>query len=155
MTLYLDIRFTIQLMRIGELAERAGVNVQTIRFYERRRILREPPRNSSGYRSYGNGDLESIRFIRQSQELGFTLKEIEQLMRMHAAATEASSAAIRRSREWRDIARLTRTRLQHIEQKLLLLKTMRAQLLSMLQRLETANSNRCPASPAPAKKRRM
>ena len=141
-------------MRIGQLAERAGVNVQTIRFYERRRILREPPRKPSGYRSYGESDLESIRFIRQSQELGFTLKEIQQLMRLHPAATAASSGAVRRSREWRDIARLTHTRLEHIEQKLRLLKTMRGQLLSMLHRLESVNSPGCPASPAPGRKRR-
>ena len=141
-------------MRIGQLAERAGVNIQTIRYYERRRILREPPRNSSGYRSYGNGDLESIRFIRQSQELGFTLKEIQQLMRLHPAATKASSSAVRRSHEWRDIAGIARARLEHIEQRLSLLQTMRAQLLSMLHRLEAANSGGCPASPEPARKRR-
>jgi DNA-binding transcriptional MerR regulator len=141
-------------MRIGQLADQAGVNVQTIRFYERRRILREPPRNASGYRSYGNGDLESIRFIKQSQELGFTLKEIQQLMKLHQAAAAVLPGAVRRPREWREIARITQARLEHIEQKLRLLRTMRMQLLSMLRRLETVSSHGCPASPKPARKSR-
>src|SRR6266849_10564539 len=62
LTLYLHIRLTIGIMQIGQLAAKAGVNVQTVRFYERERILREPPRNSSGYRLYGKSDLEDIRF---------------------------------------------------------------------------------------------
>ena len=139
-------------MQIGQLAAKAGVNVQTIRFYERERILPEPPRNSSGYRSYGQSDLEDIRFIKQSQELGFTLKEIQQLLKLHRSVTAVAGSVVKKSREWRDIAQITRARLDHLEQKLRLLRAMRMQLRSMLRRLETANSDACPASPGSSRK---
>lgn len=68
-------------MQIGELAEQAGVNVQTVRFYERRRLLPEPPRTHSGYREYGEQELKQLRFIRQAKALGFTLEEIRDIIR--------------------------------------------------------------------------
>ena len=68
-------------MQIGELAEQAGVNVQTVRFYERRRLLPEPPRTHSGYREYGEQELKQLRFIRQAKALGFTLEEIRDVIR--------------------------------------------------------------------------
>jgi MerR family copper efflux transcriptional regulator len=70
-------------MRIGELSQRAGLNIQTIRFYERKRVLREPQRTPSGYRSYEPADLERLIFIKQSQKLGFTLREIRQMVELH------------------------------------------------------------------------
>jgi MerR family copper efflux transcriptional regulator len=70
-------------MRIGELAARATVNVQTLRFYEREGLLRPPERTASGYRSYSESDLERVRFIRLCQGLGFTLREIQQLLILH------------------------------------------------------------------------
>src|SRR5271165_6959995 len=60
-------------MRIGELAERAEVNIQTLRFYEREGLIPPPERTASGYRSYALSDLERVRFIRICQGLGFTL----------------------------------------------------------------------------------
>jgi len=71
-------------MKIGELARRAGVNVQTVRYYERRGLLPEPPRRGSGYRDYGEDALERLRFIRRAQELGFQLTEIEDLLTLRA-----------------------------------------------------------------------
>ena len=68
-------------MQIGELAEQAGVNVQTVRFYERRRLLPVPPRTHSGYREYGEQELKQLRFIRQAKSLGFTLDEIRDILR--------------------------------------------------------------------------
>ena len=67
-------------MRIGELARSAGVNVQTVRYYERRGLLPEPRRRESGYREYTRDDLDRLRFIRRGQELGFTLSEIAELL---------------------------------------------------------------------------
>src|SRR5450755_1335189 len=61
-------------MRIGELSRKVGVNLQTIRFYERKGLLREPQRTSDGYRDCTTADLEQVRFIRECQQLGFTLK---------------------------------------------------------------------------------
>lgn len=68
-------------MQIGELAEQAGVNVQTVRFYERRKLLPEPSRTGSGYRQYGEQELKQLQFIRQAKSLGFTLDEIREIIR--------------------------------------------------------------------------
>lgn len=63
-------------MRIGELSKRAGVSVETIRFYERDGLLRAPPRSGAGYRLYGEDDERRLRFIRRAKDLGFSLAEI-------------------------------------------------------------------------------
>ncbi len=72
-------------MRIGEVAAQAGVNVQTIRFYERRGLLKRPRRLSSGYRDYPAEVVLVVRFIKRTQEHGFTLQEISLLLRQLAA----------------------------------------------------------------------
>jgi len=81
-------------MRIGELAKHAAVNIQTVRYYERRGLLPEPERRPSGYREYTAESLQRLRFIRRSQELGFTLSEIEDLLALRSAS-HASAEAIR------------------------------------------------------------
>lgn len=65
---------------IGELAGAVGVNVQTVRYYERRGLLPKPKRRASGYREYLSSDVARLEFIRRAQALGFTLSEIEQLL---------------------------------------------------------------------------
>ena len=64
----------------GELAKRAGVNVETLRFYERKGLLPAPTRRASGYREYPPGDVRRIRFIKHAQNCGFTLAEIRDLL---------------------------------------------------------------------------
>ena len=73
-------------MRIGEVAAQAGVNTQTLRYYERRRLLPEPDRSASGYREYDNGVAQLVRFIKRAQELGFTLREIAELIELRERA---------------------------------------------------------------------
>ncbi len=75
----------------GELAKRAGVNVETLRFYERKGLLPAPPRRVSGYRRYPADSVRRIRFIKRAQELGFTLAEISELLclRVRAGTTPA------------------------------------------------------------------
>jgi DNA-binding transcriptional MerR regulator len=133
-------------MRIGELASQAGVNVQSVRFYERRRILREPVRTASGYRVYGKSDLEDICFVKQCQELGFTLKEIQPLLQLHRAAARMTASGVRRPAEFRDIAQLARVKLQQIEEKMSALRRMRIRLLAMVDKIDTASSVGCPGS---------
>lgn len=70
-------------MKIGELAQQAGVSTQTIRFYERESLLKAPMRTSAGYRSYSESVVSVVRFIKQSQEIGYTLAEIRQLLSFH------------------------------------------------------------------------
>src|SRR4029450_9536166 len=69
-----------QRLRTGELAERAGVNVQTLRYYERRGLLAAPARRPSGAREYGEDAVRLLRTIKAVQRLGFTLAEIEELL---------------------------------------------------------------------------
>ncbi len=64
----------------GKVARAAGVHVETLRYYERRRLLPQPPRTPSGYRAYPEEAVRIVRFIKRAQELGFTLKEIRELL---------------------------------------------------------------------------
>lgn len=67
-------------MTIGQVAKQAGVGVETIRFYEREGLVEEPARRPSGYRQYESEVVHRIRFIRHAKELGFTLREIKELL---------------------------------------------------------------------------
>lgn len=72
-------------MQIGELAKQAGVCIQTIRFYERRKLLPEPARTESGYRQYRPDELKGLQFVRQTKALGFSLDEIRDIIRSGGA----------------------------------------------------------------------
>lgn len=67
---------------IGTLAEAAGVNLETIRFYQRRGLLPEPTRPQGGIRRYGDPDLARVRFIKSAQRLGFSLDEVAELLKL-------------------------------------------------------------------------
>lgn len=78
----------------GEVAEQAGVNVQTVRYYERRGLLPEPPRTSGGFRQYRPEHVDRIRFVKRAQELGFTLDEANELLDLRATP-DADRADVR------------------------------------------------------------
>ena len=78
-------RTSLETLSIGELSRSTGVNIETIRYYERIKILPTPPRTSSGRRVYGPPEIRSLTFIRRSRELGFTLDEIRALLAISAA----------------------------------------------------------------------
>ena len=67
-------------LTIGKIAHLAGVGVETVRFYERQGLIPQPPRRESGYRQYPDETVSRIRFIRRAKELGFSLKEIKELL---------------------------------------------------------------------------
>lgn len=79
-------------MQIGELAKEAGVNTQTIRFYERRGLLKAPARTQKGYRSYSDSSVKIVQFIKQSKELGYTLSEIKELLTLHDEKGDTAKA---------------------------------------------------------------
>jgi DNA-binding transcriptional MerR regulator len=133
-------------MHIGELASKAAVNTQTIRFYEREGLLPVPVRNQSGYRCYSDADLERVTFIRRNQEIGFTLTEILQLLELHRVIAAMPLPIRRKPRELHGIIAIGRERLDAIDQKLRTLHTMRRRLTSLLQQLESATVATCPAS---------
>src|SRR5690554_4508377 len=110
-----------QRMRIGELAKLAGVNIQTIRYYERRGLLTAPVRLESGYREYTPACLERMRFIRRAQDLGFTLSEIETLLTLRQ--DENTTAAQVKDRALAKIAA--------VEKKIADLETIRRALVHM------------------------
>ena len=70
----------MQAISIGQLARAAGVGVETVRFYERKGLLDAPARKDSGYRQYDDESVARLKFIRQAQQVGFTLKEIGELL---------------------------------------------------------------------------
>ena len=69
-------------LRIGEVASAAGVNIQTLRYYERRRLLRAPKRALNGYRRYDAESVRMVSFIKRAQALGFSLREVHALLRL-------------------------------------------------------------------------
>ena len=110
-------------MRIGEVAEQAGVNVETLRYYERRGLLPEPVRTPGGHREYGDDVVRFVRAVKEAQTLGFTLAEIEDYM---ALARREPSAAGETSREQLE------GKLAELDERLGLLRTMRAGVLRAL-----------------------
>jgi Hg(II)-responsive transcriptional regulator len=81
-------------LTIGEVAERAKVHIETLRYYERRGLVASPPRSVANYRLYPEDVVRRVRFIKRAQELGFFLKEIKELLSLRAAP-EAGCAAVR------------------------------------------------------------
>lgn len=81
-------------LTIGHLAREAGVNLETVRYYERQGLLAKPPRSASGYRLFPSDAARRLRFIRRAQQLGFSLKEIRELLSLRVSR-RTTSAAIR------------------------------------------------------------
>ena len=80
-------------MRTSELASRVGVNTETLRYYERRGLLAEPPRTSGGYRDYPPTAIGLLRFIKRAQELGFVLDVVDELLELDAGGPDGCEAA--------------------------------------------------------------
>lgn len=72
-------------LKVGEVAKQAGVHLQTVRYYERRGLLLRPPRTESNYRAYPEDAVLRVRFIKRAQDLGFTLREIKELLSLRAS----------------------------------------------------------------------
>lgn len=122
-------------MRTGQVAQRAGVNLQTVRYYERRGLLREPPRRESGYREYGQDSVQAVRFIKRAQQLGFSLAEVEQLLHLAVGGPEACEAA----------QVVAKHRIDELDQRIADLQAMRAALDRLLQTCTRSRAEReCP-----------
>jgi MerR family mercuric resistance operon transcriptional regulator len=78
---------TMKALSIGQVAHQAGVGVETVRFYERQGLLEKPPRKESGYRQYPPEAILRLRFIKKAKEVGFSLKEIKELLSLRLDAT--------------------------------------------------------------------
>ena len=84
-------------LTIGNFAKSTGVGVETVRFYEREKLIPKPPRTKSGYRQYPEDAVERVRFIRLAKELGFTLAEIRQLLALRVKPRGNCEAVKRRA----------------------------------------------------------
>jgi MerR family mercuric resistance operon transcriptional regulator len=119
-------------LTIGKLAERAGVNVETIRYYQRRGLLDEPKKPLGGYRHYSPDTAKRVRFIKRAQALGFTLEEIAGLLRL-----DASSACA-------ETKELAAHKLALIEEKLAELAAMRNGLAALVSECGRGGKRPCP-----------
>lgn len=110
-------------LTIGELADAAGVGVETIRFYERKGLIPQPQRPSGGYRRYTDDVADRIRFIRHAQALGFTLSEVEDLLTLRV--DPATSCA--------DVRRRAELKIENIDEKIDSLARMRQALVAITE----------------------
>lgn len=117
-------------MKIGDLARAGGVSVETIRFYQRRGLLSEPPR-STGARRYSQDDVERLRSIRAAQTAGFTLEEIATLLALDHKDRSAART-------------LAEARIAAIDEKIATLKTMRAALKNLAADCAKDSDGPCP-----------
>ena len=84
---------------IGQLAGKAQVNIETVRYYERRGLMPDPPRRESGYRQYSQNDIARLQFIKRAKELGFSLKEVSELLSLRVDPHTTSGAVKRKAEE--------------------------------------------------------
>jgi Hg(II)-responsive transcriptional regulator len=108
-------------LSIGQVARQAGVGVETIRFYEREGLLEEPPRRASGYRQYSKLVVTRLHFIKRAQKLGFSLKEISELLLLRVDSHTSCE----------EVKQRTEAKIAEVERKLVELQHMRQALLQV------------------------
>ena len=122
-------------LTIGKLAKAAGVNVQTVRYYERRKLLPPTMRTSSGYRLYGDEALKRLLFIKNAQALGFTLQEIAELLNLRVSSIARCG----------DVKRKAQIKLAIVEDKVRDLKALARALRSLIETCQAGQpTDRCP-----------
>lgn len=120
-------------LTIGTLAERGGVNVETIRYYQRRGLLEEPSKPSSGFRRYSPDSVKRVRFIKRAQSLGFTLEEILGLL-----ALDEGKACL-------DTRGIAANKLKLIEKKIADLSKMKKSLARLVRACDASSAGApCP-----------
>src|SRR5712692_2572047 len=145
-------------LTIGALAKRAGVGVETVRFYERRGLVRRPARPGMGYRSYPEEAVGRIRFIRNAQGLGFTLQEVKELLALRVTAgTSCAAVRARAAAKVADVKRRVADldRIKAALERLIAVCPGRGALVncSILDALDSAEVD-VPQTRPPARKRR-
>ncbi|MCU1248423.1 MAG: MerR family transcriptional regulator [Edaphobacter sp.] len=110
-------------LKIGDVAERGGVNLQTIRYYEREGLLPEPPRLASGYRMFPESAVRRVRFIKRAQELGFSLAEIRELLSLRENADSGAQ----------DMRERAKAKVADVEEKIRTLRAMKNALNALAE----------------------
>lgn len=116
-------------LRTGDLARQAGVNVETLRFYEREGLLAKPPQRSSGYREYPPEAVDLVLFIQRAKQLGFSLKEVKELLALREVPRATCG----------DVVVIAERKVADIDAKISDLRAMRSALTKLLKE--------CPGTP--------
>ena len=117
---------------IGGLAKAAGVGVETVRYYQRRGLLPEPPRPHGEIRRYGDEDVRRLKFIRSAQAAGFTLSEIGELLELSASDDRARAR------------RLAEARVEALDSKIAELRQAREALAGLANACAHGRDGPCP-----------
>ena len=125
----------MEALTIGQVAKQAGVGVETIRFYEREGLLAEPERRPSGYRQYPAEVVRRVRFIRHAKDLGFALKEVQELLELRVDPVSTCA----------DVREHARAKIADIAERIAALERMKA----ALERLARSCRGRGPTSECP------
>ncbi|MPZ85714.1 MAG: MerR family transcriptional regulator [Actinophytocola sp.] len=122
-------------MRTAQVAQQAGVNTQTLRYYERRGLLPDPGRTGAGYRIYGPDAVRIVRFVKRAQELGFTLTQIETLLDLADGGPDSCEAT----------RHLATEKITELDGKIASLRAMRASLARLADTCTRPRGDRdCP-----------
>ncbi len=121
-------------MTVGQLSREVGVNLETVRFYEKEKLLPEPERTAGGHRIYNEEDIERLKFIQRAKWVGFTLREIRKLMRVREADPAGSCD---------DAMDLARQKVAEIDRKLSELEKMRDALNEFLDSCPEIDVGHC------------
>jgi MerR family mercuric resistance operon transcriptional regulator len=120
--------------RIGEVSKRTGCNIETIRYYEKIRLLPEPPRSTGGYRLYGEAHIKRLNFIKRARRLGFSLDEVRGLLSL-VDSNEYSCD---------EVNNITVEHLHEVERKIKDLQKLRRVLNEMASQCEGGQVPECP-----------
>lgn len=127
-------------MRIGELSRRTGASVQAIRLYERRHLLKKPPRTPAGYRVYSEEYVDMVRLIHRGKHFGFTLNEIRKVLALFAVPDDTTGTTPYQRGEHACVAEVLRIgarKLDDLDHQMELLKGKRKELAVALNELRT------------------
>lgn len=125
----------MDVLTIGKVAKQAGVGIETIRFYEREGLIAEPPRRESGYRQYPPQTVDRVRFIKRAKDLGFSLREIRDLLSLRAKPRAGCADVLKRARK----------KIDDIDERIRTLQAMRR----ALSKLMSECTGRGPVSECP------
>jgi Hg(II)-responsive transcriptional regulator len=122
-------------LKIGRVAKESGTGIETIRFYEKSGLISEPPRRESGYREYPKETIGRLRFIRRAKELGFSLKEISDMLTLSSSGKGTCGNIRKRATD----------KIQQVAEKIADLKRIQSALIQFSSTCE----KRSPLGPCP------
>jgi DNA-binding transcriptional MerR regulator len=123
---------------IGKIARAAGIGIETVRYYERTGLLEPPPRTAAGYRKYPVEAVERLGFIKHAQQLGFTLGEIAELLRLHRNVVPCD-----------DVKQRAASKIAAIDEKVTALLAVKENLLALVAQCDDVCSTSCTVLLAP------